>query len=117
MMRRSRVCMRLSSTLLRPAALLAVAIAALSSLGAGPRTADALTNCSVADLTFDSEEQAFLTLINNYRAQNGAGALQPLGRVTHRSARAFVGLLSWFPCSSTTFHRGLPSPPMLTRVA
>ena len=68
--------MRLPSTLLRPAVLLAVAIAALSSLGAGPRTADALTNCSVADLTFDSEEQAFLTLINNYRAQNGLGALQ-----------------------------------------
>jgi len=68
--------MRLSSTLLRPAVLLAVAIAALSSLGAGPRTADALTNCSVADLTFDSQEQAFLTLINNYRAQNGLGALQ-----------------------------------------
>jgi len=68
--------MRLPSTLLRPAVLLAVAIAALSSLGAGPRTADALTNCSVADLTFDSQEQAFLTLINNYRAQNGLGALQ-----------------------------------------
>src|SRR3954465_11290999 len=26
--------------------------------------------------TLDSEQTAFLTLINNYRAQNGAGALQ-----------------------------------------
>src|SRR3970040_2088554 len=75
-MRRSRGFVRLPSTLLRPARLLPIAIAAFSSLGAGPRTADALTNCSVADLTFDSQEQAFLTLINNYRAQNGLGALQ-----------------------------------------
>ena len=39
------------------------------------RPASALTNCSVADLSIDGEETAFLGLINNYRAQNGLGAL------------------------------------------
>jgi hypothetical protein len=38
--------------------------------------AEALTNCSVADYSINSEEQAFLGLINDYRAQNGAPALQ-----------------------------------------
>lgn len=37
--------------------------------------ADALTNCTVADNSIDAEEQAFLGLINTYRAQNGVGAL------------------------------------------
>lgn len=37
--------------------------------------AQALTNCSVSDNSIDGEEQAFLSLINNYRAQNGRGAL------------------------------------------
>ena len=55
---------------LKPALLLtliaALALAALVSLGA--RTTD-------ADPSFDSEEQAFLTLINEYRAQNGRAPL------------------------------------------
>ena len=39
--------------------------------------ASALTNCSISDaqVALDAEEQQFLTLINNYRAQNGLGAL------------------------------------------
>ncbi|MEO6397635.1 MAG: CAP domain-containing protein [Tepidiformaceae bacterium] len=37
--------------------------------------ASALTNCSVNDLSIDGEETAFLGLINQYRAQNGLGAL------------------------------------------
>ncbi len=37
--------------------------------------AEALTNCTVSDLSTDAEEAAFLTLINAYRAQNGRGAL------------------------------------------
>jgi len=37
--------------------------------------ASALTNCTVSDMAVDSEEQAFLGLINNYRSQNGLGAL------------------------------------------
>jgi uncharacterized protein YkwD len=37
--------------------------------------AEALTNCEVADLAFDAEEQAFLGVINQYRTSNG---LQPL---------------------------------------
>ena len=40
------------------------------------RPASALTNCTVSDMTVDSEEARFLTLINNYRAQNGRAALQ-----------------------------------------
>jgi uncharacterized protein YkwD len=37
--------------------------------------ASALTNCTVNDNGVDSEEQAFLGLINNYRSQNGLGSL------------------------------------------
>ena len=39
------------------------------------RPVHAAVSCDVADLTIDGEEQAFLTLINNYRAQSGAPAL------------------------------------------
>lgn len=56
----------------------AVALAALlavSSLSGGARPALALTNCTVSDMTFDAQEQEFLRLINQYRAQNGRGAL------------------------------------------
>lgn len=46
-----------------------LAIATLMLLVPGSaKTAEALTNCTVADTTFDEEEQAFLTLINRYRA-------------------------------------------------
>jgi uncharacterized protein YkwD len=59
-------------------AAVAVAVAVLVFAFQGPagvRTAEAITNCHVADMTFDAQEQAFLTLINQYRAQHG---LQPL---------------------------------------
>jgi uncharacterized protein YkwD len=46
----------------------------LVALG-GAKPAQALSNCDVADMTFDAEEQAFLGVINDYRAANG---LQPL---------------------------------------
>lgn len=53
-----------------------VAIGVAAFAGIGPQqSASALTNCTVSDMTVDSEEQAFLGLINNYRAQNGKGAL------------------------------------------
>ena len=59
-----------------PAAGFAVAIAISAFAGLRPATpAFALTNCTVADNTFDSEEAAFLVLINNYRAQSGLGPL------------------------------------------
>lgn len=48
---------------------------ALSGLAQRSEQVHALTNCSVADYSLDGEEQAFLTLINNYRAANGLGAL------------------------------------------
>jgi uncharacterized protein YkwD len=48
--------------------LLAVAAVVAMTIGRAPNEAFALTNCTVSDLTFDSEEQAFLKLINDYRA-------------------------------------------------
>jgi uncharacterized protein YkwD len=56
-------------------ALAAIAIGATFGLTAATRSASALSNCSVADNTFDAQESAFLGLINNYRAQNGLAAL------------------------------------------
>ena len=53
---------------------LAMAVAAIAGVGFDGR-ADALTNCTVNDNSVDAEEQAFLGLINNYRAQNGLAAL------------------------------------------
>jgi uncharacterized protein YkwD len=54
----------------------AIAIAALGTRLAAPAPrAQALTNCDVADLTIDAEEQAFLGLINQYRAGSGAPPL------------------------------------------
>lgn len=48
---------------------------ALGGLAQRSEPAHALTNCAVADYSLDGEEQAFLTLINNYRAANGLSAL------------------------------------------
>ena len=48
----------------------------------------------------DSEEQAFLVLINNYRAQNGLG---PLKVVVHADAR--IGMEVEGPGTSTTTSR------------
>jgi uncharacterized protein YkwD len=50
------------------------ALVLLASIS-GPQSAFALTNCTVADLTFDAQEQQFLTLINNYRTSQGLPAL------------------------------------------
>ena len=60
-----------------PAAALITASAVLagSFFGAGAPAASALTSCDVSNLSVDSEESAFLTLINSYRAQNGLGTL------------------------------------------
>ena len=53
-----------------------IAIAALLiAAPGGIRSAEAVSNCNVANTTFDGEEQAFLDLINNYRVAN---QLQPL---------------------------------------
>jgi uncharacterized protein YkwD len=56
-------------------ALAAIAGTGLAGFMTTTRSASALTNCTVADNTFDSQEQAFLGLINTYRAQNGRPAL------------------------------------------
>src|SRR5438876_585982 len=62
-----------SSRLLLAAFAAAMLLAGLFS--AWVRPVGALTNCTVSDLSVDSEEQGFLALINTYRSQNGAGAL------------------------------------------
>jgi uncharacterized protein YkwD len=46
------------------------------TMAGGATPARALTNCDTTDSALDAEEQAFLTLINQYRAQNGLVALQ-----------------------------------------
>src|SRR5262245_45416224 len=56
-------------------ALAALALVITATISATPRPAQAFVNCNVADLSMDSEELAFLQQINNYRAQNGVGAL------------------------------------------
>lgn len=52
-----------------------VALSALSWTVDRPTTAHALANCDVDDLAVDSEEQAFIRLLNDYRARNNAPAL------------------------------------------
>src|SRR6476659_3247977 len=59
----------LSFLLFSSVALATVLLALKGEMKASP--VQALTNCSVSSLTVDSEEQTFLSLINNYRAQNG----------------------------------------------
>jgi uncharacterized protein YkwD len=55
---------------------LAAILVLFGSIVSGPvRPASALSNCDVADLSVDSVELAFLTLINDYRAANGVGTL------------------------------------------
>ncbi len=51
-----------------------VAFAAIALPRASTRTASAAGDCTI-DASIDSEEQGFLTLINNYRAQNGLSRL------------------------------------------
>jgi uncharacterized protein YkwD len=51
------------------------AMIGMATFAAGGGPAHALTNCTVADYSLDSEEQAFLGLINAYRQQNGLNAL------------------------------------------
>jgi uncharacterized protein YkwD len=56
------------------AAAMMVAAAGLAFVGES-RDARALSNCTISDYSLDSEEQAFLGLINQYRASNSLGAL------------------------------------------
>jgi uncharacterized protein YkwD len=61
-----------------PAAATAVAGLALlvaGGLSANQRTVSALTNCDVASYSLDTQESQFVTLLNNYRSQNGLPTL------------------------------------------
>jgi uncharacterized protein YkwD len=59
-----------------PLALALLAVCLAAAVGATARPTSALTNCA-ADGTLDSEEQAFLQLINDYRQQNSLAPLSP----------------------------------------
>lgn len=52
-----------------------VAMMVAGGLGVNEREARALVDCDVADYSNDGEEMAFLSLLNNYRSQNGQSAL------------------------------------------
>lgn len=58
------------------AALIALAGAGTLSIAPSAQPALAVTNCSVSGDSLDAHETAFLTLINDYRAQNGRSALK-----------------------------------------
>ncbi len=66
---------RWTQVVLSLAAAAMLASAAGLALAGDRGDAHALTNCSVSDYSLDSEEMAFLALINQYRADNGLGAL------------------------------------------
>lgn len=78
--------------------LVVAALFATTTIGGPPKPAFALTNCTVSDLTFDSEEKAFLTLINNYRAQNGVGALTASANLNRAASwhSYFMATMSYF---------------------
>lgn len=61
-------------------------LAAFAMTFADDNRAGALTNCTVTHDANDSEELAFLGLINNYRAQNGLGALTISSNLNRGSA-------------------------------
>ncbi|MEP6871128.1 MAG: CAP domain-containing protein, partial [Anaerolineaceae bacterium] len=67
--RRSSGALALALTVLGS---LMLSLGALAQQGSSAR---ALTNCTVSDAALDGEEQAFLGLINEYRASNGLGSL------------------------------------------
>jgi uncharacterized protein YkwD len=58
-------------------ALAMLSLCALMAVGAPAQHSYAITNCDTPAAGYDSEEQAFLQLINNYRKQNGLAALSP----------------------------------------
>ncbi len=63
-----RICLMSRGALL-VALLVAMALTLLAGVAAAPRPAAAAGDCTI-DASMDTEEQAFLTLINNYRVQN-----------------------------------------------
>lgn len=63
-----------------------VALSALAWTAAAPPAANALTNCDVSDASVDGEEQAFLRLVNDYRAKNGAGPVSIDSALTRAAA-------------------------------
>ena len=64
---------------------LGLALIAIGAGSTGPAV-HALTNCDTSTSSLDAEEQAFLTLINDYRADNGKGALVPSASLNRASA-------------------------------
>ncbi len=50
------------------------------------KTASALTNCTTSGQALDASEQQLLTLINNFRAANGVGALKASPNLSRAAA-------------------------------
>jgi uncharacterized protein YkwD len=73
-------------TVSRWAMLALFAAIAASFLALQPRSASALTNCTVSSDALDAQESAFLTLINSYRAQNGKSALKSSASLNRAAA-------------------------------
>jgi uncharacterized protein YkwD len=73
---------------LPPLAALVAAVAIGAGLGvvSSPAPVYALTNCTVSSAGLDAQEQEFLRLINNYRAQNGLVALKASTNLSRASA-------------------------------
>jgi len=63
------------SHVVRNPLLVALALLAALLLGMAPGSSRALSNCDVPDTTIDADEQAFIQLLNDYRASQG---LQPV---------------------------------------
>ncbi|MCC7364728.1 MAG: CAP domain-containing protein [Dehalococcoidia bacterium] len=70
------------------AGLLALTISGVLAFGVQARPAAALTNCTISDgqVALDAEEAQFLSLINNYRASNGLGALTASANLNRAAA-------------------------------
>ncbi len=78
-----------------PATLLAIIIGSAAFIAVRPgHVAYALTNCTVADNTFDSEEAAFLGLINTYRQQNSLPALAASANLNRAASWLAVDMAS-----------------------
>src|SRR3954468_18702363 len=90
-----------------------LAIVALGFVGAAPR-AFALTNCTVADPTFDQVESDVVTLINQFRAQQG---VQPQLSVSSNLNRASVWLANDFVAHNYLSHTDTAGRSFDTRLA
>ncbi len=82
-------------------------LGALVAVGAPARHTYAITNCDTNAAAYDSEEQAFLQLINTYRQQNGLGTLSSSPSLDRAAAwkSQHLGANSYFAHDDTPIGR------------